>query len=162
MKRVLAYLVIGATLVLAGCSVDKKHPQAGTSVLEKLPFVHKMTIEQGNVVTEEMVDRLQPGMTKSQVRFLLGTPMLIDLFHTNRWDYTYTLRRGHDEPVITRLTLLFDHEDYLVRIQGDLQPDLDRAAQRQPKDLLVSVPDWQDNRGFLPRVLGKLNVESVE
>ncbi|CAD7854451.1 MAG: Outer membrane beta-barrel assembly protein BamE [Olavius algarvensis Gamma 1 endosymbiont] len=162
MKKVLVYLVIGATLTLAGCSFDKRRPQLGTSVLETLPFVHKMTVQQGNIVTEEMVDRLKLGMTKSQARFLLGTPMLTDLFHTNRWDYTYTLRRGHDKPAVTRLTLLFDNDDRLVQTQGNLRPDPNRAAQRRPSNLLVSVPDWQDNRGFFRKTLAKLSQEPAE
>ena len=158
-KKILAYLVIGAILVLAGCAFGKKESQPKPSVLGKLPFVHKMTVQQGNIVTEEMIDRLELGMTKSQVRFLLGTPMLTDLFHTDRWDYTYIIRRGHDKMAMTRLTLLFE-ADRVVEVQGDLQPNPDRAAQRQPADLLVSVPDWQDDRGLFARIL--LNPESAE
>ncbi len=161
MKKVLAYLVMGTALTLVGCSFDKKHPRPETSVLEKLPFVYKMTVQQGNIVTEEMVDRLEPGMTKSQVRFLLGTPMLTDLFHTNRWDYTYTIRRGHDEMAITRLILLFENNS-LAQVHGDLRPDPKRAARRRPADLLVSVPDWQDDRGLFATAISKLNLEPVE
>jgi len=152
MKKVLAYFIIGAILGLAGCAFGKKDSQPEPSVLEKLPFVHKMTVQQGNIVTEEMIDRLELGMTQNQVRFLLGTPMLTDLFHTNRWDYTYTIRRGHDKMAMTRLTLLFE-TDRLVEVQGDLRPNPNRAAQRQPTDLLVSVPDWEDDRGLFARLL---------
>lgn len=152
MKKVLVYCVIGAILSLAGCASGKKDSQPKPSVLGKLPLVHKMTVQQGNIVTEEMIDRLEPGMTKSQVRFLLGTPTLTDLFHTDRWDYTYTIRRGHDEIAMTRLTLLFE-ADRLVEVQGDLRPDPNRAARRQPADLLVSVPDWEDDRGLFARIL---------
>ncbi len=152
MKKVLAYLVIGAILVLAGCAFGEKDSKPKPSVLGELPFVHKMTVQQGNIVTEEMVDRLELGMTKSQARFLLGTPMLTDLFHTNRWDYTHTIRRGHDKMAMTRLTLLFE-ADRLAEVQGDLRPNPDRTAQRQPADLLVPVPDWQDDRGLFARIL---------
>lgn len=152
MKKVLAYLAIGAILGLAGCAFGKKDTQPKPSVLEKLPFVHKMTVQQGNIVTEEMVDRLELGMTQSQVRFLLGTPMLTDLFHTDRWDYTYTIRRAHDKMAMTRLTLLFE-AGRLVEVRGDLRPDPNRAAQRQPADLLVPVPDWEDDRGLFARIL---------
>jgi len=155
MQKVLTYLVIGATLVLAACSTPKKEIRYRTSSLDKLPFVYKMTVQQGNIVTEEMIDRLEPGMTKSQVRFLLGTPMLTDLFHINRWDYTYTIRRGHKAMELKRLTLLFE-EDSLVQVQGDLRPDPSRAAQREPADLLVSVPDWEDKRGFFSKAASKL------
>jgi outer membrane protein assembly factor BamE len=161
MQKVLIYLVASATLAVAGCSTPKKEPQYRSSALEKLPFVYKMTVQQGNIVTEEMVDRLEPGMSKSQVRFLLGTPMLTDLFHGDRWDYTYTIRRGHDDMRLTRLTLLFQ-EDALVRVEGDLRPDPNRAAQREPGDLLVSVPDWEDDRGLIAKTASKLGFESAE
>jgi len=156
MKKVLAYLVIGAILDLAGCASGKKDYQPKPSVLEKLPFVHKMTVQQGNIVTEEMIDRLEPGMTKSQARFLLGTPMLTDPFHTNRWDYTYTVRRAHDKMAMTRLTLLFE-ADRLVEVEGDLQSDPNRTAQRQPADPLVTVPDWEGDRGLFGRILRSRN-----
>jgi len=161
MKKVRIYLLISVVLVPAGCSRDERPFQPKASALEQLPFVYKMTVQQGNLVTEEMIDSLDPGMTKSQVRFLLGTPMLTDLFHTDRWDYTYTIRRGHDPMAIIRLTLLFEN-DSLVEVQGDLRPDPDRAARRQPTDLLVSVPDWEDNRGLFAKILAKLNPEAEE
>lgn len=161
MQKVLTYLVIGATFALVGCSSQDKQSQYQTSTLENLPFVYKMTVQQGNIVTEEMVDRLEPGMTKSQVRFLLGTPMLTDLFHVDRWDYTYTIRRGHDEMRLTRLTLFFD-DDALVQVQGDLRPDTARASQRQPADLLVDVPDWEDNRGIIAKAASKIGLEPAE
>ena len=161
MQKVLTYLAISATLALVGCSAQKQQSQYKTSTLEKLPFVYKMTVQQGNIVTEEMVDRLEPGMTKSQVRFLLGTPMLTDLFHADRWDYTYTIRRGHEDMKLTRLTLFFA-DDSLAQVQGDLRPDPERAAQRQPTDLLVSVPDWEDNRGIFAKTVSKLGLEPSE
>ena len=161
MQKVLTYLVIGATFALAGCSSQEKKPQYRSSALENLPFVYKMTVQQGNIVTEEMVDRLEPGMTKGQVRFLLGTPMLTDLFHVNRWDYTYTIRRGHDEMELTRLTLFFE-DDALVQVQGDLRPDPERAAQRQPADLLVDVPDWEDDRGIIAKAASKIGLDPAE
>jgi outer membrane protein assembly factor BamE len=161
MRKVLVYLVAGATLSIVGCSTPKKEPVYKSSALEKLPFVYKMTVQQGNIVTDEMVDRLEPGMSKSQVRFLLGTPMLTDMFHSDRWDYTYTIRRGHDAMQLTRLTLLFQ-EDALVRVAGDLRPDSNRAAQREPGNLLVAIPDWEDNRGFLAKAASKLGMDPAE
>lgn len=159
MQKVLTYLVMGATLALIACSTPSEQSEYQTSALEKLPFVYKMTVQQGNIVTEEMVDRLEPGMTKSQVRFLLGTPMLTDLFHKDRWDYTYTIRRGHKEMKETRLTLFFK-DDSLVQVQGNLRPDPKRAAQREPTELLVSVPDWKDDRGFFAKAASKLGIDS--
>jgi outer membrane protein assembly factor BamE len=161
MQKTLIYLLVGATLTASGCSGSEEKSEYRSSALADLPFVYKMTVQQGNIVTEEMVDRLEPGMSKSQVRFLLGTPMLQDAFHTNRWDYTYTIRRGHEDMKKTRLTLIFE-EDVLVRVEGDIRPDAQRAAQREPGEMIVSVPDWEDDRGFLAKSLSKLGFEAPE
>lgn len=119
-----------------------------------MPFVYRMTVQQGNIITEEMVDELRPGMTKRQVRFLLGTPLLTDFFHSDRWDYTYTIRRRHEPMQIKRLTLFFE-DDELARIEGDLRPNLERAETREREDLIVTVPDWEDRRGLFRRAVDR-------
>ena len=82
--------------------------------------VYRMEIQQGNYVTQEMVSKLQAGMTRDQVRFVLGTPLLVDIFHDNRWDYVYRRQRsGSREVEERRLSVFFDN-DRLVRIEGDV------------------------------------------
>jgi outer membrane protein assembly factor BamE len=157
MQKVLICLTLGATLA-AGCAGREQAPQYRDSRLSHLPFVYRMTVQQGNIVTEEMVDRLQPGMTKNQVLYLLGTPVLADIFHTDRWDYTYTIRRGHQEMETKRLTLFFEGDE-LARVTGDLRPDPQRAAEREPSEMIVSVPDWEDNRGLFSRTLSRVGLE---
>ena len=96
------HLLLPACLVLllAGCAV------------------YKMEIQQGNVITQEMIDKLKPGMTRSQVRFVLGTPPVTDAFHPNRWDYYYYLRHSNEAGGETRrLTVIFKN-DTLVTVQG--------------------------------------------
>lgn len=84
--------------------------------------VYRVEVQQGNVVTQEMIDKLKPGMTRSQVRFVLGTPLVTDVFHPDRWDYYYYLRGSKEETAETRqLTLIFKN-DTLVSVQGD-KPD---------------------------------------
>ncbi|MEZ5436045.1 MAG: outer membrane protein assembly factor BamE [Pseudomonadales bacterium] len=61
------------------------------------PGVYHLTVQQGNVVTQDMVNQLQPGMDKRQVRFIMGTPLLIDSFEDSRWDYFYSLKNGNNE-----------------------------------------------------------------
>jgi outer membrane protein assembly factor BamE len=81
--------------------------------------VYKVEVQQGNVVSQDMIDKLKPGMTRSQVRFVLGTPLVTDSFHPNRWDYYYYLRRSEEKTGETRrLTLIFKN-DTLVSVQGD-------------------------------------------
>lgn len=91
-------------------------------------------------------------MNKRQVQFLLGTPVLTDFFQTDRWDYTYTIQRGHDPMEIRYLTLHFQ-EDSLARIEGDIRPNPARAQARAPEEMVVSVPDYQERKGLIKRSL---------
>lgn len=83
---------------------------------------YKVEVRQGNVVTPEMLEKLKPGLTKSQVRFVLGTPLITDPFHQERWDYVYVYKKHARAPAETRhLTVIFNG-DTLARIEGDLAP----------------------------------------
>lgn len=157
--RLLLPLSLVFSLLNTGCARERHidEPQS-TSPLENLPFVYKMTVQQGNVLSEEQVDVLKPGMTRAQVRYLLGTPLLVDFFHGNRWDYTYTIKRGHQPIEIRRLTLHFK-DDSLARIEGDLQPNPQRAAERESRQILVEVPDYEDRKGVLTRMLETVGLE---
>jgi len=85
------------------------------------PGVYKINVEQGNIVTQEMVDQLKPGMNRRQVRFIMGTPLIEDTFNQNRWDYLYVKRNGANVLDESLLTVEFEG-DALVRIAGDLVP----------------------------------------
>ena len=85
----------------------------------EFPGVYKIDIDQGDVITQEMVDQLQPGMTKRQVRFIMGTPLITDTFNQQRWDYIHSHQPGGEARQQKRLTLLFDETDKLVSIGGD-------------------------------------------
>ena len=80
---------------------------------------HKIDIPQGNVLSQEMIDKLKPGMTQSQVRFILGTPLIVDPFHTNRWDYIYRLEKEGRLLESRRVTVVFENER-LKELQGDV------------------------------------------
>lgn len=88
--------------------------------------VYQPSLSQGNLLKQEDIDQLEVGMTRSQVRFLLGTPMIDDPFHEERWDYVYYLRIGRRDPSFTRwVTVIFDG-DAVAEIRKDqkLQPDV--------------------------------------
>jgi outer membrane protein assembly factor BamE len=148
-----------AAASLAGCAGKGKTDEYQTSRLEKLPFVYRMTVQQGNILNEDTVDQLQPGMTKRQVQYLLGTPLLTDFFNTDRWDYVYTIQRGHKPMESKRLTVFFQ-DDALVRIEGDLVPNPQRAASRERQEIVVSVPDREPGKGFFGRGLEAIGVGS--
>jgi outer membrane protein assembly factor BamE len=80
---------------------------------------HKIDIQQGNYVDQEMVDKLKPEMTRSQVRFILGTPLVADPFHPNRWDYVYMTGKAGKVRSQRKITVVFDG-DKLKQIEGDV------------------------------------------
>jgi outer membrane protein assembly factor BamE len=156
-------LILATLLASTGCARGKRAdaPPSG-SMLSNLPFVYKMTVQQGNIVTERMVNQIQLGMNREQVRFVLGTPLLTDLFHTDRWDYLYTIRRGHAPMETKRLTLWFE-DDQLVSIDGFARPDPGEALTAfEDETVIVEVPDWQDDRGLFNRALNAVGVETVD
>jgi outer membrane protein assembly factor BamE len=110
--------LIPLLIVLAGC---KQVPM--------LPGItpHKIDIQQGNYVTQDMVAKLKPGMSKSQVRFALGTPLIVDPFHSDRWDYIYVLQKGGRVAEQRRIVVVFQ-DDKLLRIDGDIVPSAAAAA----------------------------------
>jgi outer membrane protein assembly factor BamE len=79
--------------------------------------VYRMDVQQGNLLDLEQVEQLEVGMTRSQVRFLLGTPMVIDSFDADRWDYVYSLRRGHERQVTRRHLVVWFDGDKVTRIE---------------------------------------------
>ncbi len=96
---------------------------AGCSRVPLLPGMtpHRIDIQQGNYITQDMVAKLKPGMTRSQVRYLLGTPLVADPFHAERWDYVYHMQKKGGTTEYRRIVLLFD-QDRLSRIEGDVVP----------------------------------------
>jgi outer membrane protein assembly factor BamE len=104
---------------------------------------HRVTIQQGNFVSKEMLLNLKEGMTRDQVRFALGTPLLTDLFHANRWDYIFRLTRGNGETTRSRVTVFFK-DDRVARFEGgDLPTENDylaRIAGAAPAPAKAPVP----------------------
>jgi outer membrane protein assembly factor BamE len=80
---------------------------------------YKADIQQGNAITQDMLAKLKPGMTPSQVRFVLGTPLVVDPFRNNRWDYVYRMEQGGKLVKHRRITVVFEN-DKLKVIEGDV------------------------------------------
>lgn len=110
MRNFLRLFILLVAVSLVGC---------GASLPTIKPY--KMDIQQGNVVTSEMLLKLRPGMTKSQVKFIMGTPLLVDSFRTNRWDYFYQLRK--QGKIVSQRRVILDFEnDLLKEVRGDVVP----------------------------------------
>ena len=87
----------------------------------EFPGVYKLTIQQDNIVSQEMIDRLKPGMTRSQVQFVLGNPVLADSFERDRWNYVYTIDIPGQAIIERELIIVFEN-DRLLRFEGDYTP----------------------------------------
>ncbi len=114
--------IVLASLLLASCF--------STPVLSP----YKIDIQQGNYVTQDMVSKLKLGMNKSQVRFVLGTPLITDSFHADRWDYPY-LYRKHGKLTEQRKIAVFFEDNKLLRIEGDIVPAMTPAATEKESTL---------------------------
>jgi outer membrane protein assembly factor BamE len=104
--------------LLAGCS-DMQMPSTFDVTNRLNPF--RIDIRQGNLVTQDMAAQLKAGMTRDQVRFVLGTPMLTDVFHPDRWDYLYYFKPGNQpEDLQQRRLVVYFENDRLVSVGGDV------------------------------------------
>ena len=94
-------------------------PALAVMALVLTACVYRIDIQQGNLLDEDVIDQVELGMTRSQVQFLLGTPMISDSFHQDRWDYTYYFRRGRSRQIDQRWFIVFFQDDEVVRIDRD-------------------------------------------
>ena len=110
------FYVAFLAFILGGCSLSQlKLPEL------KIPRVYKLSVQQGNVITQEMVDRLKPGMTRNQVEFVMGKPVLADPFEQDQWVYVYTLEVPDYFIQNFKMVLTFK-DDTLATITGDYLP----------------------------------------
>jgi outer membrane protein assembly factor BamE len=127
MKRFLSISV----LLLSACS------SAPDITSHLTPY--RIDVRQGNMVTQEMVAQLKPGQTREQVRFILGTPLLADMFHANRWDYVYRFQPGHGKVQERHLIVFFDG-DKLDHLGGDIVANAPAAPPEKEQNRIIDIP----------------------
>lgn len=111
-------VLAAATLLTAACSTyDNTSRKVANAITP-----YRINIVQGNFVSREAAAQLREGMTREQVKFLLGTPLLADVFHGNRWDYVFSFRRGNTPVVQQRRYTVFFDGDKLAKFGGDELP----------------------------------------
>ncbi|MEX8192960.1 outer membrane protein assembly factor BamE [Comamonas guangdongensis] len=110
-------LTLAIAAALAGCSsIDGVAHRVANVVTP-----YKVDVVQGNFVSKEQVAALQPGMSRQQIRDILGTPLVTSVFHADRWEYVFTIKRPDVDPQVRKLTVFFDG-DRFVRAEGDEMP----------------------------------------
>ncbi|HDN27430.1 MAG TPA: outer membrane protein assembly factor BamE [Thioploca sp.] len=115
MQKFFVWYCLSAGLFLSGCSM------------------YQIDVQQGNLVTQEMLDQLQLGMPAKKVRFVMGTPLMVDVFHQNRWDYLYSFQASDGKREQRRISLYFDENKRLQRIEGDVK--IGKQRQQKPAPL---------------------------
>ena len=107
------------------------------------PGVYKIDVEQGNIVTQEMADQLKPGMSRRQVRFILGTPLIEDTFNQDRWDYLYAKRNGPNVLSESQITVVFEG-DNLLTVTGDYLPPAWDTRSEEEKQADEAAPAGEE------------------
>jgi len=124
-NKILSILLL-AFLSLPGCALFQ---------------AYKVTVQQGNVITQRIVDRLRIGMTREQVEFVAGKPLIDNIFHPDRWDYVQYIQHRGKRIGQAHLTVFFDAEGKLERMEGDFQ----FARQSAPPDVIEPLPVTTDS-----------------
>lgn len=142
------YWLLPLALFLSACSTEGGF---------KLPGVYRIDIQQGTIIDSDMLARLKPGMDKNQVQFIMGTPPLVDPFHTDRWEYVYTFSKGGRQRKQRHITLHFE-DNKLAYVAGDVVPGLERPDELESKPTkIVDVPIKKyKKRGIFGKMVDKL------
>lgn len=120
-KRANTLILLVLVTVLGGCSYFQ------------FPGVYRIYVQQGNIVTDEMVEQLEQGMTRRQVKFILGTPLVEDPFHVDRWDYIWTLKMPNGDTRRKLFTVYFS-DDKLAKFEGDYMKGQVQKNTEAPQD----------------------------
>ena len=133
-------------LLLPGCASRTEDSFLG------LITPYRMEVVQGNVVTKEMVEQLRAGLTRDQVRSLLGAPLLTDIFHADRWDYVFTLKRQGTQPQQRRVTVYFS---------GDRVDRFDAAELPSEQEFVASIDAIKPDRRKRPLELDAEQIKAL-
>ena len=121
-----------------------------TYILNNLPGVYKIDVQQGNIIEQSQLDQLRPNMSKKQVQFILGSPMLDNVFHKNRWDYIYINQPSGQDKVQQQLSVFFNN-DKVTGIKGDFKPNVN-AGPKIAKEITVEVPKLDLDRTMCEKI----------
>jgi outer membrane protein assembly factor BamE len=146
-----------AIIIIALLSINTGCSYLGLSELPKpetLSFVHKIDVQQGNVITQDMLAKLKPGMDKKKVQFIMGTPIIKDTFNDHRWDYIFTFNHARKFYKKRVITLNFEN-DVLKNIEGDIKPAKKPLEYNIHNDTKIAVPRFR-KRTLGERIANKI------
>lgn len=149
-----AAAVLALTLALGGCAQNNAFTK---TIDDYIPIitqfgVYKLDINQGNYLSQDMVDKLKEGQTKAQVRATLGTPLITSAFRDNRWDYVYEFQRGGRVREHRQFTVYFNNE-VLARWEGDEMPQSAQELNRIAATRSLPEDPYGQDAGFVGKVI---------
>jgi outer membrane protein assembly factor BamE len=148
-------LAAAAAVVLAGCSTMTAPFDTWMPYISQFG-VYRIDINQGNFLSQDMVDKLKEGQTKQQVRLVLGTPLIASVFRENRWDYTYEFRRNGRVETHRQFTVYFK-DDLLTRWEGDELPKSVQELNRVAATKALPDDPFGEDGGFVGKIIDWFN-----
>lgn len=130
-------------------------------ILNNLPGVYSIDIQQGNIVDQDMVDQLRPNMTERQVLYILGSPMLVDTFHQKRWDYLYSNQPGGEDRQQKRISIFFNEDNLVSGIQGDFKPSSEPVT-KPSQETTVDVPKRDIELTMWEKIKGLFGFDDID
>ena len=142
MKHYPSLCLITYALMATGCS----------TIMTNVPDVYTIDILQGNMIDQDLIDQLRPNMTKRQVMYILGSPMIADTFHDKRWDYLYSEQKNGGDRLQKRVSLYFNG-DSLAGVQGDIRPST-LPVVKPSTETTVDLPKREFDKSMREKVTG--------
>jgi outer membrane protein assembly factor BamE len=149
MYKLLIFVIGCANFGLAACGV------------ERIPGIYRIDIQQGNVVTQDMLAKLKPGMSKEQVGFVLGSPLLVDTFQPDRWHYIYSFKPGNRNRTQRTIIVWFE-DDKLTHISGDVELNAQIETEKRDRTVSLEVLPPPTRQSFLSNLIGRLGFGKAE
>jgi outer membrane protein assembly factor BamE len=144
-------LVAVAVSALAGCASMTAPFDTWIPYISQFG-IYKIDVNQGNFISQDMVDKLKEGQTKQQVRLVLGTPLVVSVFRENRWDYTYEYQKNGRVQTHRQFTVYFQG-DSLSRWEGDEMPKSAQELNRTAATRALPEDPYGDDGGFVGKVI---------
>lgn len=150
MRKSLFSLSLLTSLTLVSCS----------TILNYIPGVYTLEIQQGNIIDQAMVDQLRPGMNKRQVLYIMGSPMLDDVFQKNRWVYLYSNQPSGEDRVQKQISVFFEN-DQLSGIQGDFRPSTNPVI-KTSGETTIDVPKRDLEKTLWEKITGLIGYDELD
>ena len=150
MRKSLFSLILLASLTLVSCS----------TIMNYIPGVYTIDIQQGNIIEQSMVDQLRPGMNKRQVLYIMGSPMLNNVFHKNRWEYLYSNQPSGEDRVQKQISLFFEN-DQITGIQGDFRPSTAPVI-KTSSETTIDVPKRDLEKTLWEKITGLIGYDNLD